>query len=209
MKNTPRIAALLIAAALALTGCGDDADGTGATGSAAASDSSSSGTSAAFNDADVSFAQGMIPHHRQAVEMAQLAADRAENAEVKKLAAEIEAAQAPEIEQLTIWLEEWGEEAPSEGEMGGMDHGSMGDGDSSTGMSGMMTEEDMAMLEGASGAEFDQMFLEMMVKHHTSAIEMAEIEVAEGQHPDAKAMAEQIISTQQAEIERMQELLTS
>ena len=154
---------------------------------------------ASFNDADVEFAQGMIPHHAQAIEMADMALEQAESPDVQALAGQIQAAQQPEIDMLTEWLESWGEEVPSTS--GGMDHGDMGGG------SGMMTEDDMASLEGASGAEFDEMFLEMMIEHHKGAIEMAETEVDEGEFPEALAMAETIIETQQAEIEEMEQML--
>lgn len=149
---------------------------------------------AAHNDADVAFAQGMIPHHEQAVEMAQLARDRAEGDEVKDLAARIEAAQAPEIEEMEGWLADWGEEAAS---MGDMDHAG----------SGMMSGAEMEGLEAASGTEFDRMFLEMMVAHHTGAVEMAETEIDDGEFPDAIALAEMIKSAQEAEIAEMEALL--
>lgn len=148
---------------------------------------------AEHNDADVAFAQGMIPHHEQAVEMAQLAASNAEDDRVKDLAGRIEAAQSPEIEELRGWLESWGEpEDPA-----GMGH------DTGAGMS----EEDMAALESASGPDFDRMFLEMMVEHHRSAVEMAETEIADGQFPDAVELAGAIKAAQEAEIEEMQSLL--
>lgn len=152
---------------------------------------------AEFNDADVAFAQQMIPHHQQAVEMAQLAADRAERQEIKDLAARVEAAQAPEIATLEGWLGEWGEDLPMEGM--DMDHGQDG--------MGMMSDEDMSMLESASGAEFDRLFLEMMVRHHSGAIEMAEEELSDGQHPDALEMAQEIKDTQEAEVAEMEALL--
>ncbi len=196
MKKLVGLVALLLTALL-LTACGDDSSDTNS------GDPGSASSEATFNDADVTFAQGMIPHHQQAVEMAQLAEDRAESPELKQLASEIEAAQAPEIEQLTGWLEDWGAEAPSDP----MDHGDMGHGDSTSDMSGMMTAEDMNMLENANGADFDQMFLTMMIEHHEGAVEMAKTEVGDGENPDAIAMAEQIISTQEAEIEQMQEML--
>lgn len=191
---------ILLFTALVLTACGNDASETGG-----GDEGDTKTATTEFNDADVTFAQGMIPHHEQAVEMAQLATDRAESDDVKRLAADIEAAQAPEIEQLTAWLEQWGAEAPS----GAMDHGDMGHGDSGSDMFGMMTEEDMTMLEDAQGVEFDKAFLEMMVVHHEGAVEMAETEVTEGANPGAIAMAETIISTQQAEIAQMQELLAN
>ena len=94
VKKLVGLVALLLTALL-LTACGNDSTSNDDAGSG---DTSSE---AAFNDADVTFAQGMIPHHQQAVEMAQMAEDRAESPELKQLASEIEAAQAPEIEQLT------------------------------------------------------------------------------------------------------------
>lgn len=206
MKKTPPLLALALAGALTLSACGDeDTQGTAGSASETSSSEPTSDATAQFNDADVEFAQGMIPHHQQAIEMAQMAEDQAQSAEVKELAAKIEEAQAPEIEQLTTWLQEWGADVPS----GSMDHGDMGHGDAGSGMSGMMTEEDMDSLEGASGAAWDEMFLSMMIKHHSGAVEMAQTEIADGQHPGAIAMAEEIVATQNAEIDQMKQMLGS
>ena len=183
-------AALLAASLLTLASCGGNEDDTD--------------TSAGHNDADVTFAQQMIPHHEQAIEMAELATSRAESQEVKELAADIEAAQGPEIETMTGWLESWDEDVPDDG-MTGMDHGDM----SSDDMAGMMSDEDMGELENASGAGFDRMFLTMMIEHHQGAIEMAQAEKADGEYPDAMAMAEDIETAQTEEIQTMQELLGS
>ncbi|MEU0715763.1 DUF305 domain-containing protein [Streptomyces lavendulocolor] len=152
----------------------------------------------AQNAADVAFAKGMIPHHRQAVEMAQLAETRAQSAEVKKLAAEIKKAQDPEIKTLSGWLTSWGEEVPKEGESA--EHGGHS-------MSGMMTPEEMDRLEKSSGKAFDTAFMEMMIKHHEGAIEMAKTEQSDGAYQPAKEMAGNIISSQSAEITRMNKLL--
>lgn len=200
MKKMLAAFALVTTMGLALSACGDssgnDADGT----------SGSSGQAAKFNDADVEFAQQMIPHHEQAIEMAQVAETRAGSDEVKSLAADIEAAQGPEIETLEGWLESWGEDVPS----GEMDHGDMNHGSSDEGgMAGMMDEEDMKSLEDASGAEFDRMFLQMMIEHHEGAVAMAETEVQDGENADAIAMAQKVISDQQAEIDLMNSLLGS
>lgn len=154
---------------------------------------------AGHNDADATFALQMIPHHRQAIEMAELAQTRAESQEVKDLAADIEAAQDPEIQTMTGWLESWGEDVPDAGEGG--HHMSTED------MSGMMSEGGMADLGTASGAEFDQMFLSMMIEHHEGAIEMARTEQSEGEYPDAVEMAEDIETAQTEEIQTMQDLL--
>lgn len=153
-------------------------------------------TSADHNDADVMFAQQMIPHHSQALEMARLAVDRAEDPGVTELAARIEGAQEPEIEQMQGWLEAWGEDPGSE-VMDGMEHGG----------AGMMTDDDMSMLEAATGAEFDAMFLEMMIQHHSGAVEMAETEITDGQFPEAIELATAIKEAQEAEIDEMRTLL--
>nr|WP_326828248.1 DUF305 domain-containing protein [Parafrankia discariae] len=146
------------------------------------------------------FAQMMIPHHQQAVEMAELAPGRAANPAVLTLAQQIGAAQAPEIETMTGWLEAWGEPTAMPGTGG---HG----GGHGTGDMGMMSADDMAALQGASGPDFDRKFLEMMIQHHGGAIEMARTEQRDGQFPDAVALAGTIESTQTTEIETMKGLL--
>jgi uncharacterized protein (DUF305 family) len=150
-------------------------------GLAACSDDSTS-VEAAHNHADVAFASDMIPHHAQALEMAQMVEGEDVSPEVLELAEEIEAAQDPEIEQMTSWLEQWGEEVP-DSSMGGMDHSDMDMGSSDKGMSmsGMMTAEDMAALEAADGEQFEQMWLSMMIAHHQGAIAMAQTEQTEGE----------------------------
>ena len=200
MRKSLAAIALLATVGLTLTACGADPDGR-------ATSNSSGDSAAVFNDADVTFAQQMIPHHEQAIEMAQMAQGRASSDAVLELAADIEAAQGPEIDTLESWLDAWGEDVPS-GDMEGMDHGDMGD-ESGDSMSGMMDEGEMNDLMAGSGPEWDRMFLEMMIEHHQGAVEMAQVEVDQGENPDAVAMAEKIISDQQAEITEMQKLLES
>lgn len=211
--SAARLLAATAVAGLALAGCASGADtaAPGSTGSAP-----SAAESAMQNDADVTFAQGMIPHHRQAVEMAELVAGRSENPAVIDLAARIGAAQAPEIDTMTGWLQEWGAEVPAEGDMSGME--GMEEGmegmsgmegmEGMEGMGGMMTPEQMQGLEQATGAAFDRMFLESMLEHHRGAVEMAQVELDEGADPEALELAQTIIDTQQAEITEMETLLT-
>ena len=200
------LAGALVAGTLLLAGCADDssnATGHGSMMSSSGSASSSASAEADHNDQDVQFASGMIPHHESAITMAEMAEDRAADPRVKDLAARIEAAQTPEIETMSGWLADWGAAAsssPTDDGMGGMDHGGMDDG----GMGGM----DTGALAGMSGADFDRMFLSMMIEHHRSAVEMAETEVADGQNADAIALAESIRDSQNAEIAEMQQLLT-
>jgi uncharacterized protein (DUF305 family) len=179
--------------------------------------------SADHNAADLSFAQQMIVHHQGAVEMADLAPSRAANQDVMDLAAGIKAAQAPEIEQMTGWLALWGaamastSAATTDDGMGGMDHGGMSGmgtsgpmsagGDSGMAMPGMMSDAQMQELTDATGADFDRLFLQLMIVHHQGAIEMSDTEIAQGSNPAALALAEAIKTSQTAEITEMQQLL--
>lgn len=172
-----------------------------ATESESASASASSEVSADHNDQDTTFAQMMIIHHEGAIEMSQLAIERAESPEVVALAERIAEAQGPEIDEMTAWLSAWGEDV-SPDDHGGMDMGGMD-------MNGMSQEEMMTQLDGLTGAEFDQAFLEAMIAHHEGAIGMSEQQLADGQNPDAVTLAEKIIDDQQTEITEMQEILTS
>lgn len=193
-KTRLTMAGLALIAALGLSACAtDQGQGTGGSDPAPSAE-----TSATFSDADVMFAQMMIPHHSQAIEMSEtiLAKDDI-SPEVSDLATQIAEAQGPEIDQLSTWLEEWDAEPMSD--MEGMDHS----------MDGMMTDDQMAELEAASGAEAERFFLEMMTEHHSGAIEMAQTEVQDGENPDAIEMAESIIASQQAEIDVMEELLAT
>lgn len=146
----------------------------------------------------------MIPHHAQAIEMAKLADKQAANPQVKELAAKIERAQGPEIEQMAGFLRSWGANIPSTSPgMAGMDHG----GTSGGGQAGMMSDAQMQQLGAARGAEFDRMFLQMMIQHLRGAIEMAQTELRNGRSQPAKQLAQQIVGTQQAELTTMQTLL--
>ncbi|MCD2186975.1 DUF305 domain-containing protein [Actinomycetospora soli] len=152
---------------------------------------------AAHEPADVAFAQGMIPHHRQAVAMSRLAESRAASPQVKDLAARIEGEQGPEIEQMTAMLTAWGAPVPA-GDEQPM---------AMAGMPGMMGPQQMADLGALSGPAFDRAFLTMMIAHHTGAVQMAQAELAQGTNPQARELAQAIIGAQQAEIAEMQRLL--
>jgi uncharacterized protein (DUF305 family) len=174
-----------------------NAEGTGSTTTVNVPDG------AAFNATDVGFAQGMIPHHGQAVVMADMALATSTNPEVTALAEQIKAAQSPEIEQMTTWLTGWDQKvpAPDAGMDADMQHaGGMK-------MSGMMSAADMARLEKATGTDFDRMFLEMMILHHEGAIEMAEQELSKGRYQPTKDLAQAVVTGQQAEIEEMNTLI--
>ena len=190
---------------LALAACADSTD---ETAEPADQSPSTEEVDATYDAADATFAREMIPHHRQAVLMSDMAADRTENPQVLELAEEISAGQGPEIATMTALLEAWGENLPGDGMGDGMDMADgMDMGDGMAGMAGMMTPEEMADLEAGRGESFDRMFLQMMVAHHEGAIEMAQTELEAGVNPEALQLAEDISSAQRSEIERMQDLL--
>lgn len=192
------MAALGVALTLVLTACGDDATevaAPAAPSSSAAAPSSVNGVAAEHNDADVTFINGMTPHHSGAVAMAELAAERASNPQVKELAARIEAAQAPELEQMQAMAGAWGVTiADAGGEHGGGHMGAMG-------------MDDAAALEPLSGPAFDEEFLTRMVAHHEGALPMARTELESGANRQAKTMAQNIIDSQTLEITEMNNLL--
>jgi len=149
--------------------------------------------------ADAMFAQMMIPHHEQAVEMAELAVTRAEDPTIVALAAEIKAAQGPEIELMSSWLDDWGVSRMPGGDMMG-EHGGHG-------MAGMLTDEQLDELAGTSGQEFDRLFARYMIEHHEGAVDMAKEVLESGSDPRVAALAREIIVAQEKEILQMQAFL--
>jgi uncharacterized protein (DUF305 family) len=207
MKSTIRhatYAAASVVAALTLAACGSSDHSGGAHESMSNASVTAPAASADHNAADVTFATDMIPHHRQAVEMADLAAERASDAQVKSLAVAIKAAQDPEIQTMSGWLSTWGRPVPSDTD--GHDMSDMDHGDGAT-MEGMMTDEEMQRLAAASGAALDRLWLELMIKHHEGAVAMAETATASGKNADVVALAKEIITAQKAEIATMEQLL--
>lgn len=161
-----------------------------------------------FNATDVGFAQGMIPHHAQAVEMADMAIAANASPTVLSLAQKIKAAQNPEIETMTSWLRQWNQPIPAvNSSMSGGGHDMSGM--SGMMMDGMMTQADMTRLSKSTGPEFDRLWLELMVQHHEGAVRMANDELASGKNPAALALARAIIASQTAEIDQMNKIIAS
>lgn len=207
MRTPAKVIATAAVAALLLAGCTDQSaqtsedghtdhgHGTSHSGSGA-SPGPAADSSSAHNGEDVMFAQHMIPHHSQAVEMTDiLLAKDGVDARVTELAKEIRAAQAPEIEQMQGWLTSWGNPP-----MPAMDHGSM---------EGMVADGDIEKLRDAPGPEATKLFLDQMIGHHEGAITMAQGVLDGGQFEPAKTMARAIIDSQQREIDEMKTILDS
>jgi uncharacterized protein (DUF305 family) len=208
-------AALAAALGLSLAACGDDSE--------SGPDPSTARTAAngdVYNDADVQFATDMIQHHAQALVMVDLAAGRPLDPQVQQLTEQIRETQVPEGETMVDWLTAWDQEIPATmrdhshagHDQNGTDGTHMGDdgsGSTDTGgdMPGMMSGDELAQLARASDAEFQDLWLQMMIEHHEGAIEMARDEQADGTFAGAVALAESIESSQQREVDLMQQLL--
>ena len=176
--------------------------------SAAPAQSSAAAPAAAHNQADMMFAHMMIPHHQQAVEMSDMIlAKQGIDPRVIDLANQIKAAQGPEVTKMQGWLQQWGMQmsgmpaSPGMGGMPGMDD--------MPGMQGMMSPADMQALRSAQGVEASRLFLTQMIEHHRGAITMAQNEIKNGQSPDAIALAKSIETSQQKEIDTMNQILSS
>jgi len=209
------LTALAIGVTLGLAGCGGS-NGAGGMGgmdhsaspmsqmpsaSPSSGDASPKASAAAqFNDADVTFVQGMIPHHKQAVEMSSTLLKKSGiTADTTALAKQIQAAQQPEITTMESWLKTWGKTVDDG--MGGMNHGSKG--------GGMATDAQLKEFDQANGPAAEKTYLEMMTKHHQGAIMMAQSELKNGKSPDAIQLAKNITTSQQAELTTMKKLLAA
>ncbi|MFF1831801.1 DUF305 domain-containing protein [Paenarthrobacter sp. NPDC058040] len=191
------VAATAIAAAIALAGCSGTPgpSGTSMPGMDHGNMNNSQPAAADHNAADVMFAQMMIPHHTQAIEMSDVILKKqGVPASVTALATRIKAAQAPEIDTMNGWLKDWNQPT------------SMSSGHA---MDGMMSEDDLTKLETAQGVEAAKLFLSQMITHHEGAITMAKTETASGKNADALQLSKDIVKAQESEIKEMQQLLTT
>ena len=174
------IATALVFSAATLTGCSNPLE------------SLVGAVASQFGGTEVMFAQMMIKHHEQAIEMGKLAADHASSPEVKALAADIVAEQGPEITEMKSWLTESGSPLEAVHSMA---------------MDGLLSDAQMTALSAATGAAFDKLFLTGMIAHHKGAITMAKL-VVDSSNPDAAALAKTIIDSQTEQIAVMEALLS-
>ncbi|GAA0793346.1 DUF305 domain-containing protein [Spirilliplanes yamanashiensis] len=197
MYNNPVVRRITLAAsaagaALILSACGSSSSGPEAgEGAEPAGASQPSQAAASFNDADVAFAQMMIPDHKMVAEMGELAEKKADTSELKALAKEMkkESETAQTLEGL---LTAWGK--PASGDTDGMD------------MPGAMTDKDMDMLDSMSGMEFDMMFAEMMVKHHEGSLKMVRDAQTAGASAEAKALADDMLQNKEEQLEKLRKI---
>lgn len=187
------ITAVALAATVTLAGCTINMPGsnTNSNGMMDGGMMGNNNSSSGFSGSDIMFAQMMIPHHQQAVDMSALAETHTTNPELLALAKQIKDAQAPEIKQMTGWIKDSG---------ASMDMGH------DMGMGGMLSDEQMTALENATGAAFDKLYLEGMIGHHEGALQMAKM-IADSNNAEAKTLAANIVSSQSAEIEKMKQML--
>jgi uncharacterized protein (DUF305 family) len=185
------VAAVLAAGLLASCGGSDQHTQAGAEPSTLQAD---------HNADDVAFVRSMVSHHGQAVQMAQMALDKASNPEVSDLAGHISTTQLGEIQAFNAWLVQWPE--GQSGDPAG--HDAAGHGAT---MPGMVDAATLASLQSLTGADFDRLWLTSMIDHHRGAIAMAQDEIAHGKNPDVIYLARTIIAGQQAEIDQMKKML--
>jgi uncharacterized protein (DUF305 family) len=178
---------------------------------------------ASFTEADVSFMQGMIHHHAQALQMTSLIGERTTTRAIEQMGLRMQISQGDEISIMERWLRDRGLEVPvwsatppahsmHHGTPGHemMDHAAMDHGDEHATMAGMLTPEQMAQLEAARGRDFDRLFLELMIQHHEGALTMVmDLYNSPGaaQESTVYQFASEIDADQAIEIGRMRELL--
>ncbi|MFC8038978.1 DUF305 domain-containing protein [Paenarthrobacter sp. NPDC057355] len=191
-----------LAGLLALTGCASNSGSNPMPGmdhgqqTASAGSTSEASTASNHNAADTMFAQMMIPHHAQAVEMSDaILAKKDIPSAVTALAVQIKGAQAPEIEKMTAWLKGWSE--PMMGSSGHAGHG----------MDGMVSDTELQKLKDAHGTEAARLYLSQMIAHHEGAVTMAKTEISQGKSSEAVQLAKDIVAAQEQEIQEMKTLL--
>ena len=192
IRRSIGVAVIAVAVSFVAPACGSTSATTG--GDSSGGNAPTIPTEVRFNSADLEFVQGMLPHHQQAITMADHAIAKSSYLDVVEFATTIRATQSSEVEQLRAWLVNWGEPEPDPSKTGsmhmpGMDHSSF--------------EVDMARLGETKSLEYAQLWIELMIEHHRSALTMARIEVESGRNPEVIAMAQMILATQQQEIDAM------
>ena len=197
MNKTLTLPTAALAAVIALAGCSTGSGSGGSTmpGMDHSTGAMSAPAAADHNGSDAMFAQAMIPHHAQAVEMSDLILKKQGiDAKVTALATKIKAAQAPEIEKMTGWLRDWNEPTQAPG---------------GHSMTGMMSGDDLTKLDAVQGTEAAKLFLSQMIAHHEGAVEMANAEVRSGKNAEAIRLGKDIAASQTGEVQEMKDLIAA
>lgn len=192
-----------LAAAVAVSACGAS-NSAGPTGSMGSRSTGPATASATHNAADVTFATDMIPHHGQAIVMANQVLTKTRDPKVRQLAESIKQAQTPEITEMSNWLRAWKQPVPAATSMAMSMNGM-----NAIAMSNMMSASQMNQMANATSANAATVFLTLMPMHHQGAITMARTELASGRNPQTKVLAQSIITTQTAEITKIHRLLAA
>lgn len=152
-----------------------------------------------FNDTDVMFLQMLIPHHRQGLQLAELAAELANRAEVRDFAAAVAATQTDELADVEAWLADWNQPTAPDPDPGA--HHGHGD--------GLHTPDPSVVtaLAKTEPAAFDTTFLNLLTGHQHGAVELARMELKDGRHPEARDLADRIVKSRTAQIQQMATLL--
>lgn len=154
-----------------------------------------SAVSPEHNSADVRFVKMMVPHHQQALRMAEIVlAKPGLDPQVRQMTEKIQREQGPEIATMQSWLGAWNAGPAMSLEQ-------------AQGMQGLLSPDDLAKLEQAGGAAASQLLLQQMIVHHEGAVSMAQPEIQGGANPQATKLARSIVDSQQQQIQQMQSML--
>lgn len=160
---------------------------------------------------DLQFIDSMTAHHQQGIQMAQLAVEKARHKELREMAQKMVKDQRQEVEQMRTWREQWfaGQPQTVGGQERQMQQGQRGaQGQVTPGMTGSM-QADLGRLQAATSNEFDVMFLEVMIQHHQSGVQMAQDALARAERQEVKQLAQEIVDKQQREITTMNQWLNT
>lgn len=174
---------------LALGGCGESDEAPTVRGAPAA-------TFAPFNQDDVDFAVAMSMHRGQAVTLAEIAEGRTTNRTARRLAARIRASDGPAVDLIAEWMDRWAADGAALPHHGEADEGTP---------PGLVSGQDMSRVRRASKADFDKVFLSLLIDHHRAALPLLDREIAGGRSGQARAMAEELTELYRSELVLMQE----
>ena len=187
-----RLSVAAVVATVTLSACSSS-------GNQAATSSPSTSAAQAHNSTDITFAQNMLPCHKQAIQMSDIILTKQGlDPRVVQVANQIKAAEGADIQGMQSWLSQW-QQPTTPSSAAGMP--------AMQGMAGMMSPEQITALQNAQGADASKQFLTMMIQNHQHAVMLAQSEIDSGQYSPAVAMAHSIATSEQQEVNSMQGIL--